>query len=372
MHMKGFVFIFVFLFGCACSTVQEALAARIKDIASFSTGQTGQLVGYGLITGLNRTGDNRRNPYTVRTIYNLLRNNGIKVEDIQRFRGDDTAAVMVTATVPPYARAGNRFDVVVSAMGDARSLVGGTLIMTPLSSSDGKLHAIAQGPLSVGGFGAFGALGAAVVQNHLTAGRIPNGAMLQNPPNETSSGPLVEVGLTLQTPDFTTAMRMASVINKSITGYPAKALDAGYVRIQIPEKYQNDPAYFMAALENLDVRPDAPAKVVIDERTGTVVMGGNVTLSPVAVSHGNLTVTVQQEVAVVQPPPFTQAGPVVVPQEQLQVQEQQRKVAVVDGSATIQDVVRGLNALGASPRDLIAILQAIKQVGALHADLEIL
>jgi len=304
MNMKSFVLIFVFLFGCAFSTVQEALAARIKDIASFSTGQTEQLVGYGLITGLNRTGDNRRNPYTVRTIYNLLRNNGIKVEDIQRFRGDDAAAVMVTATVPPYARAGSRFDVVVSAMGDARSLVGGTLIMTPLSSPDGKLHAIAQGPLSVGGFGAFGALGAAVVQNHLTAGRIPNGAILKNPPNETPSGPLAEIGLALQTPDFTTALRMASAINESIPGYPAKALDAGYVRIQIPNKYQNDPAYFMAALENLDVRPDAPAKVVIDERTGTVVMGGNVTLSPVAVSHGNLTVTVQQEVAVVQPPPF--------------------------------------------------------------------
>lgn len=372
MNARSFVFVAALVLGYACLSFQEAMAARIKDIASFTTGQTEQLVGYGLITGLNRTGDNRRNPYTVRTIYNLLRNNGIKVEDIQRFRGDDTAAVMVTATVPPYARIGNRFDVVVSAMGDARSLVGGTLIMTPLRSPDGALHAIAQGPISVGGFGAFGALGGAVVQNHLTAGRIPNGAVLKNPPYETSSGPIPEIGLTLQTPDFTTAQRMASTINQSIPGYPAKALDAGYVRIQIPERYQNDPAYFMASLENLDIQPDAPAKVVIDERTGTVVMGGNVTLSPVAVSHGNLTVTVQQEVAVVQPPPFTQAGPVVVPQEQLQVQEQQRKVAVVDASATIQDVVRGLNALGASPRDLIAILQAIKQVGALHAELEIL
>lgn len=368
ISLKGWILLLVL----AVSLLpQNARAVRIKDIASFTTGQTEQLVGYGLITGLNRTGDNRRNPYTVRTIYNLLRNNGIKVEDIQRYRGDDTAAVMVTANVPPYARIGNRFDVVVSAMGDARSLVGGTLIMTPLRSSDGKLHAIAQGPVSVGGFGAFGALGAAVVQNHLTVGRIPNGAILKNPPQEPYEIPLQEVGLTLKAPDFTTALRMASAINDRVPGYPAKALDAGFVRIQIPPDYQRDPAYFLAALENLDVRPDASAKVVIDERTGTVVMGGNVTLSPVAVSHGNLTVTVQQEVAVVQPPPFTAAGPVIVPQEQIQVQEQQRKVAVVEG-ASIQDVVRGLNALGASPRDLIAILQAIKEVGALHADLEIM
>jgi flagellar P-ring protein precursor FlgI len=223
----------------------------------------------------------------------------------------------------------------------------------------------------VGGFGAFGVLGAAVVQNHLTAGRVPNGAILKNPPQDPYEAPLQEVGLTLQTPDLTTALRIASAVNETVPGYPAKAIDAGFVRIQIPPDYQSDPAYFMAVLENLNVRPDASAKVVIDERTGTVVMGGNVTLSPVAVSHGNLTVTVQQEGAVVQPPPFTTAGPVIVPQEQIQVQEQQRKVAVVEG-ATIQDVVRGLNALGASPRDLISILQAIKEVGALHADLEIM
>lgn len=368
MTFKGLI-LFVMLF--MALGPQKALAVRVKDIASFTMGQTEQLVGYGLVTGLNRTGDNRRNPYTVRTIYNLLRNNGIKVEDIQRYRGDDTAAVMVTASVPPYARVGNRFDVVVSAMGDARSLVGGTLIMTPLRSPDGKLHAIAQGPVSVGGFGAFGAFGAAAVQNHLTAGRVPNGAILKNPPQEPYTTPLEEVGLTLQTPDFTTALRIASAINERVPGYPAKALDAGFVSIQVPLRYQSDPAYFLAALENLNVRPDTSAKVVIDERTGTVVMGGNVTISPVAVSHGNLTVTVQQEVAVVQPPPFTAAGPVIVPQEQIQVQEQQKKMAVVEG-ATIQDVVRGLNALGASPRDLIAILQAIKGVGALHADLEIM
>lgn len=355
-----------------CYVVQipdYALTARIKDIARFSGDRVNMLVGYGLVVGLNGTGDKEKTQFTVSTLANLLDNMGIKVDPAQ-IKIKNVAAVMVTAKLPPFARQGMKVDVQVSSIGDAKSLLGGTLLMTPLQGPDGQVYGVAQGPISVGGF-FFGGAGGAVQQNHPTVGYIPNGALIEKDlPFSYENADFLY--LTLNQPDFTSAKKVADTINKNMGSNIANPEDAATVKLQIPEKYRKNLIDFIASIESLEIIPDAVAKIVINERTGTIVMGENVRIAPVAVAHGNLTVTITEQPYVSQPLPFSPGQTVVVPQTQVEVKEQKAHLAIVGGGVTISQVIEGLNSLGATPRDLINILQAIKAAGALQAELEII
>ncbi|MCX7822989.1 MAG: flagellar basal body P-ring protein FlgI [Syntrophobacterales bacterium] len=344
-------------------------AARIKDIARFSGDRSNMLVGYGLVVGLNGTGDKEKTQFTVSTLANFLDNMGIKVDPAQ-IKIKNVAAVMVTAKLPPFARQGMRVDVQVSSIGDAKSIVGGTLLMTPLQGPDGQVYGVAQGPISVGGF-VFGGGGGTVQQNHPTVGYIPNGALIEREIPFSYDG-VDHLYLTLNQPDFTSAKKVADTINRSFGTSIASPEDSATIKLQIPEGQRKNPIDFIATVEGLEIIPDSVAKIVINERTGTIVMGENVRISPVALAHGNLTVTITERPYVSQPLPFSPGQTVVVPQTQVEVKEQKVPIAIVGGGVTISQVVEGLNALGATPRDLINILQAIKAAGALQAELEIM
>ena len=344
-------------------------AVRIKDMARFKGVRGNALVGYGLVVGLNGTGDKKATTFTVQGLTNMLTRMGIRVTPDQ-VAVKNVAAVMVTATLPPFARVGQRIDVLLSSVGDATSLGGGTLIMTPLKGLDGKVYAVAQGPVSVGGFLA-GGQAATVRKNHPTVGRIPEGARVEREPPFRFRD-LHKLVITLNNPDFTTAHRVARRINQALSGLKARAVDPSTVEVNLSPRAHRDMVGLVAKLENLEVKPDLPAKVVVDERTGTVVMGENVRISKVAVTSGALSISVTESQQVSQPLPLSQGQTVVTPQTEVQVGEQRARLRVVDGGVSIGEVVRALNALGATPRDLITILQAIKAAGALQADLEIL
>ncbi len=344
--------------------------ARIKDIAYFIGNRPNMLIGYGLVVGLNGTGDKDKTKFTVSTLANLLDNMGIHV-DPDEIKVKNVAAVMVTARIPAFARVGTKLDVQVSSIGDAKSLMGGTLLLTPLKGPDGEVYAVAQGPISIGGFAFGGAAGGGVQQNHPTVGHISNGAIVEKEiPISYQNYDVLD--LTLRNPDFTTASKMAKAINAAFGKNIAKARDAATVRINIPDKANGNLIDFISRIENIEVVPDSVAKVVINERTGTIVMGENVRISPVAVAHGNLTVSITEQPYVSQPLPFSQGKTTVVPQTQVEVQEEKAHLAIVGGGVTIGQVVEGLNAIGATPRDLINILQAIKAAGALQAEIEII
>jgi flagellar P-ring protein precursor FlgI len=347
-----------------------AIAARIKDIAHFAGDRPNMLVGYGLVVGLNGTGDKEKTQFTVSTLANLLDNMGIHVDPAQ-IKIKNVAAVMVTAKLPPFAKQGMKVDVQVSSIGDAKSLVGGTLLMTPLQGADGQVYGVAQGPISVGGFAFGGQGGGGVQQNHPTVGYIANGALIEKDIPVSYEG-LDNLALTLNQPDFTSSKKIADTINKNFGTAIATPEDASTVRIKVPEGYQNKLVDFVATIEGLEVIPDAVAKIIINERTGTIVMGENVRIAPVAVAHGNLTVTITEQPYVSQPLPFSPGQTAVVPQTQVEVKEQKAHLAIVGGGVTIGQVVEGLNALGATPRDLINILQAMKAAGALQAEIEII
>ena len=349
---------------------QTVWGARIKDVASIKGVRTNQLVGYGLVVGLDGTGDKQQTRFTVQTLANMLEEMGVRT-DKTKVKVKNVAAVMVTANMPPFARIGSRLDVVVSSIGDATSLVGGTLLMTPLKGVDGNTYALAQGPLSIGGVGASGG-GGGVTVNHLEAGRIADGASVEREIPMSLDGKST-LTMMLFNPDFTTARRISEAINKS-SGQPlAKMLDSGTLKIQIPENKQANVASFLADIESLSVDPDSVAKVVVNERTGTVVVGENVRISTVAISHGNLSISIQESAQVSQPEPFSQQGQTVVtPQTQVVVQQEKKNLMVVNSGATIGDLVKALNAIGATPRDLISIFQSIKAAGALQAELEII
>lgn len=343
-------------------------AERIKDIASLEGARENQLIGYGLVVGLNGTGD--KGPATMQGIANMLARMGITVrpKDIQ---AKNAAAVIVTANLPPFPKPGMRVDAIVSAIGDAKNLQGGTLLLTPLKGPDQKVYGLAQGPVSLGGFGAASG-GAAVQKNHPTAGRIPNGAVIERG----LEVPLArgnEVHIILHRPDFSTAYLVAQTINRKLGQDLAEAQDPSLIRVRVSEDYPGGLMGLVTQIEALEVRTDVPAKVVINERTGTVVMGERVRLSPVAIAHGNLTIEVTTDYKVSQPPPLApnQAQTVVVPQTKMEVKEQKSSLVEISG-VTLGEVVRALNSLGVTPRDLIAILQALKSAGALKADLEIL
>ena len=354
----------------AAATPLAGEATRVKDLTNLIGVRPTPLIGYGLVVGLNKTGDRRQTLFSTQSLANMLRRFGVVVAADQ-MRVENVAAVMVTTELPPFIQAGGRIDVTVSSVGDARSLQGGTLIATPLRGPDGAVYGMAQGPLSIGGFGA-GNDANSVSVNHLTVGRVPGGALIDTAPTlEFSTGDTVT--FSLRSPDFMTATRLARVINTELGGKQARAIDPGTVTVQVPDGYLGAIPDLMARLEPLDVDVDNPARVVVNERTGTVVVGAGVRLGPAAVAHGNLSISIATQFAVSQPAPFSRGGQTVtVPQQEVQVEEQDARLVELEEGSTLQDVVRALNMLGATPRDIIAIMQALKAVGALHAELVII
>jgi flagellar P-ring protein precursor FlgI len=343
---------------------------RLKDVVSLQGVASTPVIGYGLVVGLNKTGDRRQTIFSTQTLANMLDRFGIAVNAGQ-VKVENIAAVLVTAELPPFARTGVRIDVTASSVGDARSLQGGVLLPTPLRGPDGRVHATAQGALSLGGFGG-GSGGNNVQVNHLTVGRVPAGALVHAelgtpmPANDS-------VTFSLKDPDFASANRIAQAINRELGDGAARATDAANVSVRVPPNYRSAVPDLIARLEPLPVEVDAAARVVINERTGTVVVGGAVRLGPAAVAHGNLSVRISTQLAVSQPPPFSERGQTtVVPQEQVDVSEERTQLLLLEQGTTLEAVVRGLNALGASPRDIIAIMQALKAAGALRAELIIL
>lgn len=346
-----------------------AQAVRIKDIATFSGVRDNQLIGYGLVVGLQGTGDKKDSVFTLSSMKNMMDRMGVGV-DASKLKIKNVASVMVTARMPVSAKPGTRLDVTVSSVGDATSLMGGVLLQTALKGVDGKIYSLAQGPLTVGGFSASGRA-ASTSKNVATVGIIPGGGIVERAiPFEFNQQNTLT--LNLRVGDFSTAQQIAERLNTAMGGRFARAVDATSVTMNIPPQYRNNLVPLMASVENLDINPDTAAKVVVDEKTGTVVLGRDVRISRAAVAHGNLQITVQESEQVSQPGPFSQGGQTVVtPQTETDVREEVRHLMMVEG-ATLQELVDGLNAIGATPRDLISILRTLQASGSLHADLEVI
>jgi len=343
---------------------------RIKEIVKIEKLEEIQLFGYGLIVGLDGTGDKRGVTFTVQSVSNMLQNMGITVNP-EDLRLKNVAAVIVTATLPPFAKVGSCIDVTISSIGDATNLQGGTLLLTSLQGINGITYVSAQGPISIGGFNVKTG-GTSTQKNHPTVGRIPGGGKVIKAP--LLHIPLKELSLILSNPDFTTATRIAEAINNDFQNNIAYALDAGTVKINTPQKYQKENSImnFISQIENLSVNPGTIAKVVINERTGTVAIGENVTISPVAVAQGNLFVTIKSTPIISQPSPLSQGGETVTTEKkEIQVEEEKSRVTLLKG-ATVEELVKSLNALQVTPRDIIAIFQALKEAGALQAELIIM
>ena len=350
----------------------ESATTRIKDIADFESVRDNMLVGYGLVVGLNGTGDSIKNsPFTEQSLYGMLERLGVNV------RGNDlktknVAAVMVTATLPPFTAQGGRIDVTVSTLGDAKNLMGGTLLVTPLMGADGDVYAVGQGPVATSAIAAEGK-NASVTRGVPTAGRVPSGAIVEKElPFKLNDINVLK--LNLRNPDFTTAKRVADAINAHTKSSNARQLDAANISVQIPPGRVGDIAGMITDLEQLSITPDQVAKVVIDEKSGVIVMGENVRISTVAISQGNLTIRITETPQVSQPNAFSQTGATtVVDRTNVEIDDQSdRKVAVMKSGISLQELVQGLNALGVGPRDIITILQSIKAAGALQAELEVL
>ncbi len=350
--------------------IKPVHAARIKDIASIRGIRTNQLIGYGLVIGLNGTGDKSGTEFTIQSLVNMLERMGINV-DKNQVKVKNVASVMVTAKMLPFARIGSKMDVLVSSVGDAKSLMGGTLLLTPLRGVDGKVYSLAQGPVSVGGFGASGAAGGGISKNHLLAARIAGGATVEREIPMDLNGKK-KLTMALFSPDFTTALRVSNKINRIMGEGIAKAVDSGTVELKIPEIFKGNVAKFLSDVEIIDVAPDSPAKIVVNEKTGTVVIGENVKISRVAVSHGNLSISIKESLNVSQPGPFSKGKTVVTPDTGIEIREENDRLMIVHGGSTIGELVKALNAIGVTPRDLISIFQSIKAAGALQAELEII
>lgn len=344
-------------------------AARLKDMASVKGVRSNQVIGYGLVVGLRGTGDKARTRFTTQSLRSLLSKMGIAL-DPNAIRVANVAAVMVTAKLPPFARTGSRLDAVVASIGDASSLVGGMLLMTPLVGNDGEIYAIAQGALSVGGFSIAGG-GASVSQNHPTVGTLVGGAIIEREVPFSLAG-RQDFEISLHDPDFTTAERTASRINQAFSASVATARDSGTLDLVLPEAFQNDVVGFLARVEALDVQPDKAARIILNERTGTIVMGDAVRVSTVAVSHGNLTVIVNTTNQVSQPGPLSQGQTARLQNTEVEAFEESGRLSVIENTVTIGELVRALNAMGTTPTDLISIIQAIKASGALSADVEMM
>ena len=359
--------LFLALLGVAL-LAPDALAVRIKDIASFGGVRDNQLIGYGLVTGLSGTGDKKDSAFTMRSMVNMLEKMGVQV-DLKQMKPKNVAAVMVTARMPVSSKPGSRLDVTVSSLGDSTSLLGGVLIQTPLKGVDGKIYALAQGPLTVGGF-SIGGNQAQAQKNITTVGQVPNGAIVERGvPFEFNS--MTHLTLSMHSPDFSTTNQVVERINTALGGNFAVAEDVGTVRMEIPTDFRGNIVPLMASVENIEIIPDSVAKVVVDEKTGTIILGRDVRITRVAVAHGNLQVMVQENFNVSQPPMFSGGSTAVTPSTDLATREEERRLNIIEG-ATLQELVDGLNSVGATPRDLISILRAMKAAGALHAHLEVI
>jgi len=353
-----------------CVVSNATATSRIKDLASIEGIRQNQLIGYGLVVGLNGTGDTLNNtPFTKQSLQGMLERLGVNIRG-QQIRTGNVAAVMVTANLPPFATQGTRIDVTASALGDSKSLLGGTLLVTPLLGADGNVYAVAQGSLAIGGFEAQGEA-AKVTRGVPTVGRLPNGAIIERE-IEFSLASLSHLRLSLRNADFTTAKRIAIAVNDYIGAPVAEPLDPSTVQLTLPKKFPQNVVAMLTEIEQLQVEPDEAAKIVIDERSGVIVIGRDVRVSTVAVAQGNLTVTVSEAPQVSQPAPFSRGRTKVVPRTSVGVVEDGKKLALVREGVSLQQIVDGLNALGIGPRDLISILQAIKAAGAIQADIEVM
>lgn len=385
------------LLGLLCP--QPAQAERLKDLADLFGARHNQLMGYGLVVGLQGTGDDLYAGTSAQSTATMLRQLGVNL-DANNLRLRNVAAVMVTAEMPAFVAPGQRLDVTVSSLGNARSLQGGTLVASPLKGADLKIYAVAQGPLSVGGFSALGITGSLLQKNVTTVGRIPSGALVEREINV--DVPKDVLRMSLRNPDFTTAVRVASAIDQTLVaagaapltaaapgaapapgtaqaanvtpGTPlpwATARDSGTVEVRVPDMYVGRVPALLAALEAVDVQPDWKSRVVVNERTGTVVLGDSVRLAPVAIAHGGLTLEVREQPLVAQPNPFTSGNTTVVASSQVSAKENKNPMYALSPGANLGEVVKALNTLGVSPRDLVTILQALKTSGALRAELEV-
>lgn len=370
--MKAIKF-FSLLFFFSAVLAQTATGTRIKDIAQLGGVRNNQLIGYGLVTGLSGTGDDLQKVlFTRQALYNMMVRQGITINptDFAKIKSKNVAAVMVTAVLPPFGKPGSAIDIEVSSIGDATSLAGGNLVMTALKGPDGKVYAVAQGPLTVGAF-SFGGKAAKAQKNHPTVGRVSNGALIEQAV-PVALGQNGALSYRLMAADFTTASNMSNIINSTFGEGTASPIDSTTVNVTVPETYKAELIPFIAKLESLDIKIDTNAKVVINERTGTIVMGQDVRLSTVAVSHGNLSIVIKEAADVIQPNPLAAGQTVIVPKSTVKVTEEPGEIMVVKEGVSISAVADALNAIGATPRDLIAIFQAIKAAGAMQGELVIL
>jgi len=359
------------LAGAGTGSMPAGAASRIKDLANVEGVRDNQLIGYGLVVGLNNTGDTINNsPFTKQSITAMLERLGVNIRG-QSLNLKNVAAVMVTANLPAFSTQGTRIDVTVSALGDAKNLQGGTLLVTPLLGADGNVYAVAQGSLAISGFQAEGEA-ARIVRGVPTVGRIANGAIIERE-IDFALNRLTQLRLALRNADFTTSKRIAAAINDFLGSPTAEPLDPSTVEISVPKEYANNVVALLVEIEQLQIEPDLPAKIIIDERSGVIVMGRDVRVSMVAIAQGNLTVTIAESRQVSQPAPFSRGGrTVVTPRTRIGVQEDGRKLALVQEGVSLQQLVDGLNALGVGPRDLISIIQAVKASGAIQADVEVM
>ena len=351
----------------------ESAVTRIKDIAKVQGVRSNQLVGYGLVMGLDGTGDSNKTLEVLQSVANMLRKFGVTIDQAS-LKTKNVAAVVVTATLPPFVREGDTIDVAVSSMGDAKSIQGGTLIQTPLQAGNGEVYAVAQGAVSTGGFTAGNSSSGSTRQkNFPTVGMTPNGAIVERTV-EDDLGQDGTLSLSLANPDFTTASRVAQAINMRYAGV-ATAANPGRVDIRIPPFFRNNVVSFVAGIEELPIMPDNIAKVVVNERTGTIVMGGDVAVDNIAITQGGISISIETEQDVSQPMPYSMgsgAKTVTTKNDNVSVSEEKANTIVLDATANVNDIVGALNAVGATPRDIISILQAMKAAGALHAELEII
>jgi len=343
-------------------------AVRIKEIASLEGVRDNQLIGYGLVVGLNGTGDKRQTFFSAQTLANLLDRMGVQVP-AQAMLVRNTAAVLVTANLPPFAQPGTRLDVHVAAVGDATNLQGGLLLLTPLKAANGEVFAVAQGPVLTAGFVARGGAGNSTTLNHPTAGRVPGGAIVERAPP--SAVPADRLRLQLRHADFTTASRLAEAVNRRFAG-AARCENAALVEVAVPPEFAGRPIEFMAAVESLTLETDAVQKIVINERTGTIAAGRDIRIRPVAILHGALSIEIRTAFDVSQPPPLSAGQTTVTPDVQVNAREEQARHIQLRPEATVDDLARALTAIGATARDIIAILQNLKASGALDAEIEVI
>ncbi len=349
--------------------IERAEAARLKDLASVKGVRSNQIIGYGLVVGLRGTGDKQGTQFTTQSLRSLLAKMGISL-DPRQIRVANVAAVMVTAKLPAFARTGSSIDAVVSSVGDASSLAGGMLLMTPLLGNDGQIYAVAQGPIAIGGFSAEGG-GTSIAQNHPTVATLVGGATVEREVAYSMVGQ-EKFEIALHRPDFTTAQRTAARINEEFREVVAVARDSGTLDLTLPTSHAQDAVGFMARVETLEVDPDKAARIILNERTGTIVMGDSVRVSTVAVAHGNLTVVVNRINEVSQPAPFSEGETTPIQNTDIETSQDESNLTVIEETVTIGDLVRALNAMGTTPTDLISILQAIKASGALTAEVEMM